>query len=87
MIGLLINAVDIIAKILSLLVIVHVFLSYFVSPYHSIRIALSRIVEPMLGPLRKIIPPLQGLDFSPFILILLIQLIEIVLVNLLRSFS
>ena len=87
MIGLLINAVDIVAKVLSLLVIVHVVLSYFMSPYHSIRITLSRIVEPMLNPLRRIIPSVQGLDFSPFVLILLIQVLEIVLVNLLRSFG
>ena len=85
MIGFLINLIDIIAKLLSLLVIVHVILSYFVSPYHSIRIQLARVVEPMLAPIRKIIPTVQGFDFSPFILILLIQLIELLLVNILRG--
>ena len=75
MIGILINFIDIAAKLLSLLVIIHVILSYFVSPYHSIRILLARVVEPMLAPIRKVIPSVQGFDFSPFILILIILLI------------
>ena len=86
LIAFLIRVVGFIANALTFLVIVHVILSYFVSPYHSIRITLSRLVEPLLSPLRRIIPPLQGIDFSPFVLILLIQLVEIVLVNLLRAF-
>ena len=85
MIGIIINLIDIIAKLLSLLVIIHVILSYFVSPYHSIRITLARLVEPMLAPIRKVIPSVQGFDFSPFILILVIQLIEFLLVSLLRG--
>jgi len=86
MTGILINIIDLLAKVVSLVVIVHVILSYFVSPYHSVRITLGKIVEPMLSPIRRIIPSIQGLDFSPFILLLLIQLVEIVLVNLLRGF-
>jgi len=86
MIGILINIIDLLAKVVSLVVIVHVILSYFVSPYHSVRITLGKIVEPLLSPIRRIIPSIQGLDFSPFILLLLIQLVEIVLVNLLRGF-
>ncbi len=33
----------------------------------------ERITEPVLKPIRKIIPPLGGIDVSPVILILLIQ--------------
>ena len=86
MIGIIINLIDIAANVLSLLVIAHVILSYFVSPYHSIRITLAKIVEPMLSPIRRLIPSVQGFDFSPFILILVIQLIEFLLVNLLIRF-
>ena len=85
MTGILTNIIDFVAKGLSLLVIVHVILSYFISPYHSVRITLSRIVEPMLAPIRRVLPTLQGIDFSPFILLLLIQLVEIILINLVRA--
>jgi len=84
MAGIVINIIDLIAKALSLLVIIHVILSYFVSPYHQIRIALAKIVEPMLAPIRRLIPAVQGIDFSPFILILVIQIAEVILVNILR---
>jgi YggT family protein len=87
MIGPLITLVGIVTTVLSLLVIVHVILSFFVSPYHPVRIFLSRVVEPMLSPIRRLLPAMQGIDLSPFILILLIQLLEIVLVGLLRSFT
>ena len=37
---------------------------------------LYRITEPLLAPIRRIMPNLGGLDISPIILILLIYLIE-----------
>ena len=86
MINLIIRLVDIIAKLLSFLVIVYVILSYFMSPYHPIRRTISQIVEPMLSKIRRFLPSLQGIDFSPFILVLIIQLLEIILVNILRMF-
>ena len=86
MIEYLIRIIDFLARILSLLVIVYVILSYFMSPYHSIRLTLAKIVEPLLSPLRRLIPTVQGIDFSPFVLILIIQLVEILLVRLLRAF-
>jgi len=64
------------------LVILHVILSYFMSPYHPIRTFVDRLVEPLLAPIRRVVPLIGMLDFSPFILIILVQLIESVLVNL-----
>mgnify|MGYP000988670746 CR=1 FL=1 len=85
MITVLINIVDIVVKIISLLVIVYVVLSYFMSPFHPIRQTVNRIIEPMLNPIRRILPSMQGIDFSPFVLILAVQLIEIILINILRA--
>jgi YggT family protein len=42
---------------------------------------LAAIVEPLLTPLRRIIPPLGGLDLSFLVLILLIQLVLKPLLN------
>ena len=41
---------------------------------------LYRITEPVLAPVRSIMPNLGGLDISPIILILLIMLIERIIV-------
>jgi YggT family protein len=73
-----------IIRLLSILIIIHVVLSYFMSPFHPIRQAIDRIVEPMLAPIRQLIPPVGGIDFSPIVLLLLVQLVGTVLVNLLN---
>jgi len=83
-INIIIQVIYWIARILSILVIVHVVLTYFMSPYHPVRMFVDRIVEPMLMPIRRLIPSFQSIDFSPFILLLIIQLIQIILINLVR---
>ena len=55
------------------LVIISVVLSYFMDPYHPIRRGVDNIVEPMLNPIRRVIPPVGMFDFSPVVLIILIQ--------------
>jgi YggT family protein len=77
--------VEIAVRILELIVIVHVFLGYFMSPYHPIREIINRIVEPMLAPIRRVVPLMGMLDFSPFILLILIQIVGQILITLLRS--
>ena len=62
-------------RLLSWLVIAHVILSYFMSPYHPIRETIDRAVKPMLAPIRQLLPSTGALDFSPLILIILLQLL------------
>jgi YggT family protein len=71
--------IHVIAQLLILLVIVSVILSYFVPPYHPVRQVLDRIMEPMLTPIRRVVPLVGILDLSPLILIILIGLIDQVL--------
>ncbi|MBE0409962.1 MAG: YggT family protein [Anaerolineales bacterium] len=73
------------SRVITILVIVHVVLSYFMSPYHPIRQMIDRLVAPMLDPIRRIMPRMGMLDFSPFILIILIRVVEVILIQLLRS--
>jgi YggT family protein len=84
-IGLLIQLINAIQFILVLMVLVSVILSYFMDPYHPVRRFLDSIVEPMLAPIRRIVPLVGMLDFSPLILIVLIQLIGNLLTRLLYS--
>jgi YggT family protein len=52
-----------------------------VNPRHPIAMQVERTIyaltEPVLGPVRRIIPPLGGLDFSPLIVLLLLQALQI----------
>ena len=83
MMELLIILINALQQILVLLVIVSVILSYFMDPYHPIRRGVDRIVEPMLMPIRRVVPLIGMLDISPLILILLIQLVGNLLIRLL----
>ena len=85
MIEILANLIIILEYILIVLVFLSVILSYFMDPYHPIRQGVDRIVEPLLSPIRRIVPTVGMFDFSPFILMILIQLVSGLLVRLLFS--
>jgi YggT family protein len=76
-----------IVQILIFFVIVQVVLSYFMDPYHPVRQTLDRFVNPFLNPIRRILPPMGGLDFSPLVLIIGLQVIDMVVRNLLYSLA
>ncbi len=75
--------IHVVAQILILLVIVSAILSWFMSPFHPVRQAIDRIVDPLLWPIRRVVPTAGGFDFSPLILIVLIELIDQVLTSIL----
>ena len=74
-------------QFLVLVVIIQVILSYFMDPYHTVRRYLDRVVEPMLAPIRRFIPPVGMIDFSPLILIIALQILDAIINRLLRSFA
>lgn len=72
---------------LSVLILVRVILSWVQLPLPA---GLSRwifeVTEAVLGPIRRALPSTMGLDFSPFIAIVLIQLVENVLRRVVGGF-
>jgi YggT family protein len=80
----LISFIAILSQVLSFAVLAHVILSYFLDPYHPIRQAIDRVVSPMLNPLRRIIPNVGMFDFSPMILLLIIQFGSDFIISILR---
>ncbi len=82
----LILALNLIVNLIGLLLLVYVVLSFFMSPFHPVRETLSRIVDPLLDPIRRVMPPMAGLDFSPLILWLLVRLVDGLLVQLISRF-
>lgn len=63
------------------LVIAYALMSWF-STASDARYFLAQLVEPLLHPLRRVLPLTGGVDLSPVALLLLIQIAEIVLHNL-----
>ncbi len=79
--------VDVFFTLLNLAILARVLLSWVrVSPYHPAVELLYRITEPILAPLRRIIPPLGMVDISSVIALILLQIIQEVLVAIIRGF-
>ncbi len=69
--------------IYSVVVLAAVVLSWVsVPPGNAIAQVVHALTEPLLGPIRRALPAMGGLDFSPMILLILLQ---VVLKGLLRS--
>ncbi len=83
MIIFLLQLINFISLALSLLLIAYVVLSYFMDPYHPVRNTVNRIVNPILDPIRKILPRTGMIDFSPLAALILVQILEAVLRRLL----
>jgi YggT family protein len=86
-INLIILFIRALSQLLVVLVIVSVILSYVMDPYHPVRRSIDSVVEPMLAPIRRIVPLVGMLDFSPIILIILIQILSNLIVRFLITLS
>jgi YggT family protein len=56
-------------------------------PYNPIVRFLYRVTEPVLRPIRHRLPAMMGLDISPMIVLIAIQLAEWIVVSSLREFA
>ena len=86
-VAILVQLIGLMANLLTILIFIWVILSWVMPPYNPVREALDRIVEPLLAPIRRIIPMAGMMDFSPMILMILIEIIARVLINVLLSFG
>jgi YggT family protein len=85
MINLLGSLINLLANLIVLLIIVDTILSFFLSPYNQIRSTLDRILQPLLTPIRKVVPLVGMFDFSPLILIIIIEILKYVLISFLYA--
>lgn len=74
-----------ISRLFIYVVIVSSLLSFVLPPFHPLREALDRIVNPFLNPIRNLMPQGGTLDFSPLILILAVEFLSRILISLLLS--
>ncbi|GGH28285.1 YggT family protein [Cribrihabitans marinus] len=72
------------------LVIAHVIMSWLINfqvlNLHQQFVAqiwygLNRLMEPIYGPVRRILPPMQGLDLAPLVVLLGVFALRIILTN------
>jgi YggT family protein len=75
----------VIEQTLLLVILLKVLLSYFMDPFHPFRQSVDRIVEPLLKPIRQIVPSFGRFDFSPIILMILVEVVSQILLRLIRG--
>lgn len=85
-----------IAGLLSLLIYIFIFailiqmILSWITPagsYHPFNDILYYLNEPLLRPVQRKMPPIQGIDFSPLVVIIALQLIDILFVGYLRQLA
>lgn len=94
MIGALAFIVDSVATLLIWIIIINVVLSWLIgfniiNPYNpfvrAVHTFCYRVTEPLLAPIRRLLPDLGGIDISPIILLIAIGAARILLLNLLAG--
>jgi YggT family protein len=85
--NLLVTTLATFVQIYGALLIIRVLLTWFpnINWYNQPFSALSQITDPYLNLFRSIIPPLGGMDFSPMLAIILLQVVGGGLVSLAQS--
>jgi len=61
----------------SLIVLVAIVMSWIqLPPSNPIAQLVITVTEPVLGPIRRALPPMAGLDFSPMVLLIGLQILK-----------
>lgn len=91
----LVSIVDLLLDVLWWVIIVQVVLSWLLAfnvlNIHSggVRafvVALDRLTAPLYRPIRRILPDFGGLDFSPFVILILIQVVKKLLAGVVMQY-
>jgi YggT family protein len=79
-----IQLIDLLLSIYIWIIIARAIISWITPyPYHPLVRFLYKVTEPILAPIRKIIPPIGGIDISPVIVIFIIFIVQNLLHRLL----
>jgi len=59
----------------------------FIAPFsgHPVLLLVHQLLEPLSNRVRRVLPPMGGLDFSPILMFLGIQVLEVLIVTTLRQ--
>lgn len=71
-------------QLYSFVILARVLMSWVqIDPHSPLAMTIYNLTEPVLAPIRNALPPAAGLDFSPIIAIVLLQVLGQFLVTLL----
>jgi YggT family protein len=80
----LVSFIDLLFWALNLAILIRVIVSWLnVSPYNPIIAFIWQITDPILEPLRRIVPPIGMIDITPILAMVVLSLIQQVLLMVL----
>ncbi|HVO68853.1 MAG TPA: YggT family protein [Aggregatilineaceae bacterium] len=80
------TAIELIIQLYSFIILARVLMSWVnIDPYSPLARAIYNLTEPVLAPVRNVLPPAAGLDFSPIVVILLLQVVGRILASMFSS--
>ena len=73
-------------QIYSLIILARVLMSWVnIDPYSPLARTIFDLTEPVLAPVRNLLPQAAGLDFSPIIVMVLLQIVGQMLITMLLA--
>jgi len=78
--GVLVYIINLLFSLYSLVIVTRVFFELLVGPSHPAMHVLRRLTEPVLAPVRRVIPPIKLVDISPAAVLLLLYVLRVLLV-------
>lgn len=79
----LIQIVNVLYYAVVILILARFILSFISGGPYELREWVYRLTEPLLQPVRRILPPMSGLDFSPLIVLIAAQVLRMLLIRVL----
>jgi len=73
----LVSLIDLLFTLYTFLILARVMLSWTrVSPYHPVAEWIYRLTEPLLAPIRNMLPPSGTIDWSPMIAMFVVMILQ-----------
>jgi YggT family protein len=91
----LVDIADLLLTILTWVIIIQVVLSWLFTfnvlntssqGVRSLAVAIDRLTAPLYRPIRRLLPDFGGLDFSPLVILILIQIIKKLLAGVVTQY-
>jgi YggT family protein len=91
----LVDIVNLLLSILTWIIIIQVILSWLFAfnvlntssaGVRAVAVALDRLTAPLYRPIRRLLPDFGGIDFSPLVVLILIQIIRRLLAGVVTDF-
>jgi YggT family protein len=95
MVAALVDIADLLLSVVTWIIIIQVILSWLLAfnvlnvssgGVRAFVVALDRITAPLYRPIRRILPDFGGLDFSPLVILILIQVLKKLLAGVVTQY-